>query len=114
MPAGYIAITEVPPAGELVRFVQDVEAPSVVKQKIMYNYEGYGWLDGIVLRRNGDSRRAMHDGTVANFIVQFEMDEGLTTAMVLDAEDYSTEPLAPFGAWFLLCEAGATAADEEV
>uniref|UniRef100_A0A7S0Q0E0 Uncharacterized protein n=1 Tax=Coccolithus braarudii TaxID=221442 RepID=A0A7S0Q0E0_9EUKA len=102
LPVGHIAVMEVPPAAELVRFVQGVEAPSMVKKKIMYNYEGYNWLVGIVLRRNGDVRRAMHDGIVANFIVQFEIDEGRSTAMVLDAEDYSTELLAPFGAWFLL------------
>ena len=39
---------------------------------------------------------------VANFIVTFDIDITATTAVLLEAQDYSTEPSAPIGAWFLL------------
>ena len=67
------------------------------------------WLQGKVLRRtlrrNNDTRRRMDDGTVANFVVAFDMDGGSTTAMLLEAEDYSTQPDAQAGAWFLVAPA---------
>ena len=44
----------------------------------------------------------MPDGTIGNFIVTFDMDEGTTTAMLLESEDYSTDHKAEQGAWFLL------------
>eukprot|EP00966_Prymnesium_polylepis_P025986 599098-Prymnesium_polylepis.1 len=46
--------------------------------------------------------------TIANFIVEFQMDNGRSTAVVLDSEDYSHEPLAGVGAWFLVREAPET------
>ena len=75
-----------------------------LKKRLFFNYEGYGWLEGTVVRRNGDRRRTMDDGTIANFIAKFDMDEGRSTALLLESDDYSTRLLAPTGSWFLLAE----------
>ena len=116
LPNGFVAVAEPPPAAQLVRFAGGIDAPDVVKKPICLNFPGYGWLNGRVLRRNGDARRKMDDGTVANFIIQFDMDEGVTTAALLEVEDYATDPAAPAGAWFLLvsepCEGGGEGGDE--
>ena len=116
LPNGFVAVAEPPPAAQLVRFAGGIDAPDVVKKPICLNYPGYGWLHGKVLRRNGDARRKMDDGTVANFIIQFDMDKGVTTAALLEIEDYATDPAAPAGAWFLLVseldEGGEEGGDE--
>jgi len=112
LPAGCFPITEPPPASQLVGFARNVSAPDVVGKQLFFNYDGYGWLHGKVLRRNGDQRRSMDNGTIANFIVAYDMDEGSSTAMLLEAEDYSALLLAPVGSWFLLSEEEAAEAAE--
>jgi hypothetical protein len=104
LPAGRLPVTEPPPASQLVGFARNVSAPDVVGKQLFFNYDGYGWLLGKVLRRNGDQRRSMDNGTIANFIVAYDMDEGSSTAMLLESEDYSAQLLAPIGSWFLLSE----------
>eukprot|EP00966_Prymnesium_polylepis_P327101 7382968-Prymnesium_polylepis.1 len=87
LPSGYVVIEEPPPENQLIRFTLGVSAPAIVGKPIMFNYGGYGWIVGNVLRRNGDQRRKMVDGTIANFVVEFQMDNGRSTAVVLDSED---------------------------
>ena len=63
----------------------------MLAQRIFFNYQGYGWLLGKVIRRNGNARLKVADGTIANFIVAFEMDEGATSAVELTEASYSTD-----------------------
>ena len=117
LPDGFTAVEQPPSDLQLVGFTTEaVLAPEVVGKRLMFNYDGYGWIGGKVVRRNGDARRRMDDGTIANFIASFDMDDGKTTALVLEREDYSSSLLAETGAWFLICPIAAESevADEEM
>lgn len=102
IPSAY-KVLPVPTATQLDN--EDEDSKYIVGKKIEFNWgEGFGWCSGVVLRRNFDVRRTVAGpGTArATFILKLDVDNGRTTAVVLKAEMYSSEPSAPVESWCLL------------
>ena len=70
---------------------------------IRYNFEGVGWLEGVVYGANDDDA-VFDDDEVANFIVYYEADD-TEVPHYFDVLDYMPQREAPPGAWHVVCEA---------
>ena len=75
---------------------------SLVGKTIMFNHDGVGWCQGVVMEENDDEDE-LDDEDIANFIVYYEVDDS-EVAHYLHEDDYMATRDAPAGAWFVCIE----------
>ena len=61
----------------------------------------FGWCKGTIISKITDRRRRVGSDQV-NFVAKFDMDQGRTTDLSLDATMYDTSPSAEYESWLLL------------
>ena len=63
----------------------------------------YGWCKGTIIGKINDRRRAIEGDTV-NFLARFDIDQGRSTDLSLEASMYDTSTSADYESWLLLEE----------
>ena len=80
------AAAPAPAGGRTAREGEGAAAETFVGRRLMYNWEGVGWCEGVVEARNTDKRFQM-GGEMVNFWVHYELDDNLSKH-VLGSDDY--------------------------
>jgi len=100
LPDGYV-VQEEPPALEQVEFGNEA-GDALVGRKIMFNWDGIGWCEGLIEARN-DEKRFRIDGDFVNFWVHYPIDDNLSRHN-LELNDYAFGPEADLDSWVLLTQ----------
>ena len=78
------------------------EGATVIGSRLLFNWQGHGWLQAEVIRQNTDKRIKI-GGVAVNFILQYVTGESTEDAKhVLDPINYSSNPNAGPNSWVLL------------
>ena len=70
---------------------------------LIVRIKGYGWCKGTIISKIKDRRRMIGQECM-NFLAKFDVDQGQTTDLSLEAAMYDTSPSADYESWLLLEE----------
>jgi len=100
LPEGYAVQEQLPPQ-EQIEFGNEA-GDALVGRKIMFNWDGVGWCEGLIEARN-DEKRFRIDGDFVNFWVHYPIDNNLSRHN-LELTDYAFGPEAEMDSWVLLTQ----------
>jgi len=99
IPDGYEVISITPTADMLDS--TNAASDALIGKVIVLRFAHYGWCKGTIISKITDRRRAIGHDRV-NFVAKFDIDNGRTTDLSLDAIMYDTSPSAAYESWLLL------------
>ena len=99
VPNGFKIVTLAPAVAKLDP--TDKASDELLNMRILLRFKDYGWCVGTITSKvTNRSRRIGRDRV--NFVAKFDMDEGETTDLSLEANMYDVSPSADYQSWMLL------------